>query len=91
VCPKGFYEGAELGPFLPYTDYAVIRAAVNRPRSAAWAKTMLFDIQTDYHQTTDMAGTEIEKAYQELLAAVMKKMDAPAWQFKRMGLVAESE
>jgi arylsulfatase A-like enzyme len=90
VCPKDFYNQAEFGQYLPYTDYPVIRAAVNRPRSNEWAKTMLFDIESDYDQTTNIVGTEVERWYQELIVTTMEKMDAPTWQFERIGLIKET-
>ena len=31
VCPLDFYDEAELGHFLPYTDYPVIRARAHMP------------------------------------------------------------
>jgi hypothetical protein len=90
VCPKDFYDQAEFGQYLPYTDYPVIRVAVNRPRGKEWAKTMLFDIKSDYDQTTNIVGTEVERRYQELIVTTMEKMDAPAWQFERMGLIKDA-
>jgi arylsulfatase A-like enzyme len=86
VCPRSFYDGAELGDFLPYTDYPVIRAPVKYPRSTEWAETLLFDIEADYGQTENLAGSEREALYRELLAETMVEMDAPAWQFERVGL-----
>ncbi len=91
VCRKSFYDGAELGHFLPYTDYPVIRAHAQRNRSPDWEDTMLYDIQNDYGQTANLAGTEAEAAYEQLLVETMAKMDAPAWQYERMGLKSGSK
>ena len=86
VCPRSFYEGAELGRFLPYTDYPVIRSRVQRGRRSDWAGTMLYDIESDYGQTFNLVGTEVEKRCEDLLTATMKEMDAPLSQLERMGL-----
>jgi hypothetical protein len=91
VCRKSFYDGAELGHFLPYTDYHVIRAEVHRGRSPDWAETMLYDIVSDAGQTTNLAGTEIEQQYEKLLIETMEAMDAPPSQYKRLGLPTPDE
>jgi arylsulfatase A-like enzyme len=88
VCSKTFYEEATLGHFLPYTDYAVIRARVDRPRSSEWADTRLYDIESDYGQTVNLAGTEIEEQYERLLVSTMREVDAPSWQYQRVGLAS---
>jgi len=51
--------------------------------------TMLYDIKADYDQTTNLVGTEMEEEYRELLISTMKEMDAPSWQFERIGLVGD--
>jgi arylsulfatase A-like enzyme len=89
VCRKQFYDQAELGQFLPYTDYPVIRARAYRPRSPDWESTLLYDIQNDYAQTSNLAGTELEQAYEKLLIETMEAMDAPPWQYERLGLEAQ--
>ncbi len=48
--------------------------------------TQLFNIETDPGQEQNLAGTEIEKEYIELLRQTMKKMGAPPSQFERLGL-----
>ncbi len=87
VCPTGFYRGAEFGHFLPYTDYPVLRAPVEKPRSGEWSDTMLFDLSTDYGQTVNLAGTAVEQHYQALLVEMLQAMDAPPSQYERLGLV----
>lgn len=89
VCSREFYDGAELGNYLSYTEYPVLRVPVNAPREKEWAHTKLFDIQSDYPQETNLVGRDIESAYQALLVETMKKMDAPNWQFERIGLAAD--
>ena len=86
VCHKSFYDGAELGHFLPYTDYPVIRAQVIRPKNPNWADSMLYDIVSDYGQATNLTGSPIEDRYQRLLVQIMREMDAPPSQFERLGL-----
>jgi len=86
ICSQSFYQDAELGEFLPYTDYPVIRARVDRPRRQDWADTMLYDLDVDYAQTQDLADTAREAAYEALLVETMQEMDAPPSQYKRLGL-----
>jgi hypothetical protein len=89
VCHESFYDSAELGPFLPYTDYPVIRSKAHKRRSQDWAETMLYNLEFDYAQCTNLAGTDREQAYVSLLLRTMKAMDAPSWQYQRLGLEAE--
>ncbi len=86
VCSKSFYEDAELGPFLPYTDYPVVRSCVHKNRSPDWSETMLYNLETDYAQLVNLAGTEVEQAYLTLLLRTMKAVDAPSGQYERLGL-----
>jgi arylsulfatase A-like enzyme len=86
VCPLSFYDEAQLGLWLPYTDYPVIRARAHKRRSPDWADTRLYDIRRDYAQTQDLAGTELEIEYAVLLVETMQAMDAPPEQFERLGL-----
>lgn len=86
VCPASFYDQAELGHFLPYTSYPVLRARASRPRSVDWCDTMLYDITSDYGQTTNLAYTDLERAYEQVLVDTMHEMDAPPSQYERLGL-----
>jgi hypothetical protein len=86
VCPTSFYDQAELGHFFPYTDYPILRARVDRPRSPDWEETMLYDIASDYGQTRNLAGTAVEEQCEQILASTMRAMDAPPSQFERLGL-----
>lgn len=86
VCPLSFYDEAELGPFLPYTDYPVIRARAHHLRSPEWQDTMLYDLRNDYAQRINLAGTPVEARYIELLIETMRRMDAPPSQYVRLGL-----
>lgn len=86
VCSIDFYDEAELGHFLPYTDYPVIRARAHKRRSPDWAETMLYDIEKDYAQTENLAGTGAEIEYAVKLVEAMQAMDAPDEQFERLGL-----
>ncbi len=87
VSQLSFFNDAEFGKFLPYTDYPVIRARVaDKVRDPNWADTMLYDLDSDYGQTIDLAGTEIEQPYEKLLRETMQAMDAPPSQFERMGV-----
>ena len=84
--PSRFMQGAELGTFLPYTDCPVLRKALGRGRSEEWAETRLYDIEADPGQANNLAGTEKEAHYIELLKGALEQMDAPASQYKRLGL-----
>jgi arylsulfatase A-like enzyme len=86
VCHRDFYDEAQLGDFLPYTDYPVLRARAHKRRSPEWAETLLYDIEADAAQTQNLAGTEAEAAYRTLLVETMRAMDAPEEQFERLGL-----
>lgn len=86
VAPLSFYAEAELGHFLPYTEYPVIRARVDKGTSPDWSETMLFDIVKDYEQTQSLAGTPLEATYEALLVETMAEMDAPPSQYARLGL-----
>ncbi len=84
------YERAELGRFLPYTDYPVLKTP--HIHSKAWydcghfKETLLFDIEKDYAQTDNLAGTDLETACIEQLKEEMKKHEAPAEQYERLGI-----
>ena len=86
ICQKSFYEGAVIGDFLPYTDYPIIRSRAHKERSVDWEDSMLFNLESDYAQLVNLVGSEREAEYVELLLRTMKNMDAPAWQYKRLGL-----
>jgi len=87
---KQFFQGAELGQFLPYTDYPVLRVPLASAKqwrdNDHWQETMLFDISKDYAQANNLAGTEIENHYADLLKTTMAEMDSPQEQFERLGL-----
>jgi arylsulfatase A-like enzyme len=86
MCSKDFYEEAEIGRFLPYTDYPVIKARVRNMRSEEWEDNRLYDIGKDYEQTVNLAGSEVEERYRKLLIKTLRAYDAPSWQFERLGL-----
>jgi len=86
VADRLFYQDAEMGQFLPYTNLPVIRARWSMNRWSTVEETQLFNIETDYGQEHNLAGTDIEKTYIELLRETMKKMDSPPSQFERLGL-----
>jgi hypothetical protein len=81
-----FFQEPEMGQFLPYTDMPVIRSRWRMKRWSTVKDTLLFNIESDPGQRHNLAGTEIEKEYIELLRQTMKKMDAPPSQFERLGL-----
>ena len=91
VCPLSFYEEAELGDFLPTTGYPAIRARVSRRRCPDWADTMLYDVERDYGQTQNLAGTGAEARYEASLIETLQAMDAPPSQHERLGLKQDLE
>jgi hypothetical protein len=48
--------------------------------------TLLFNIESDPGQQHNLAGTEIEKTYVELIRQTMNKVDTPPSQYERLGL-----
>jgi hypothetical protein len=86
-----FYDEPELGRFLPYTKMPVLRSKRTMPISEDWGDNRLYNIVEDPAQSENLAGTEAEKRYMELLAETMLAMDAPSSQFERMGLNTKAE
>ena len=84
--PLSFFDGATLGHFLPWTEYPVIRANATVPTSDEWSETLLFDIESDYAQQENLAGSEVEARYEQLLIEAMQAVDSPAEQYERLGL-----
>jgi len=87
---KEFYTDAEMGSFLPWTDFPVIRARYDKRRTRLVSETCLFNIDDDYVQERNLAGKEIEQKYNKMLVAAMKAHDAPKEQYERLG-VEETE
>ena len=82
-----FFQNPEIGQFLPWTKQPVFRCNWNyMKRWRTVEKSQLYNIESDPGQENDLAGTEIEKKYIELLRETMKKYDAPPSQFERLGL-----
>ncbi|MEM6333245.1 MAG: sulfatase [Planctomycetota bacterium] len=82
-------RSSEFGPFLAWTDCPVLR----RPTDARQPgddpelyTTRLHSLRDDYAQEHNLAGTELEARYVDLLRACMQDADAPAEQFVRLGM-----
>lgn len=86
MCGPEFYDQAELGRFLPYTDWPVLRARATRPVGDDWATSGLYRIDADPYQTMNLCGTELEEQYERLLARALAMHDAPPSQYERLGL-----
>ena len=88
------FREAELGPFLPFTQMPVVRARTTMRRTSIVKDTQLFNIKEDPGQENNLATSdtdsdaapEIEKQYIDLLKQTLKTVDAPASQYKRLGL-----
>lgn len=81
-----FFREPELGQFLPYTDLPVLRTKWKMRRTSIVKDTQLFNIEEDPGQRNNLAGSDIEAKYIELLRQTMQKMDAPSTQYQRLGL-----
>ena len=79
----------EIGNFMKKVDMPVGKLRV--PTDMFWQRMIdtsayMFDIDTDPAQEHNLAGSEQEDTYKDLLKHAMKKVDAPQEQFERMGL-----
>lgn len=83
---KEFFKEAELGDFLPYTDYPVLRAKVDSTRPDPIKNTLLFNIEEDPEQQNNLKGKDIEEKCIKLLWEVLEKIEAPEEQQERLGL-----
>ncbi|MDF1514151.1 MAG: sulfatase [Anaerolineae bacterium] len=90
VCSLSFYEDAQLGDYLPYTEYPVIRSRARKRRSPDWVENMLYNLVLDHAQLKNLAGSALEQNYTALLIRTMHAMDAPPGQFERLGLQVPS-
>jgi arylsulfatase A-like enzyme len=84
--PRSSFASIDAGRFLPYTDMPVFRLPVHQPTRPFVSETLLFDRETDSQQERNLAGTEFESRYIELLIRAMRESDAPAEQYQRLGL-----
>jgi arylsulfatase A-like enzyme len=90
LCDIGFYEDAEYGRFLPWTDWSVLRARARRKAPQDWMWTGLYDMTSDPQQLHNLAGTDIEGYYRDLLASTLQAHQAPPSQYERLGLSSVS-
>lgn len=79
----------EIGNFMKKVDMPVGKLRV--PTDMFWQRMIdtsayMFDIDKDPAQEHNLAGSEQEDTYKDLLKHAMKKVDAPQEQFERMGL-----
>jgi len=84
----------EFGPFMPGTEMTVGRLRF-RPEEmtrlaaapeAVVHPSLLFNIREDEEQQHDLAGTPIERTYEEKLRQALREVQAPESQFERLGL-----
>ena len=87
---KEFFTDAEIGQFLPYTDYPVIRSRCNS-KNASFTNNLwdhrLYNINKDYHQIDKIVDNKKEKEYIILLKEIMLQADTPKEQFERLGIL----
>jgi arylsulfatase A-like enzyme len=88
---KKVYENSEYGPYLSYTDYPVIKTPFQDGKlwyeCGHFQETSLFNIEKDYEQKENLANTDIEKKYVDLLVSTMKKLEVPEENFERLNLI----
>lgn len=85
-------EKADMGRFLPYTNYPVYRFPVLGEEDyfgdlSHVAQSLLFDIEMDYEQRKPIHNEHLEQEMCAKLIAGMKEAQSPQEQFKRLGLV----
>ncbi len=80
-------DALEVGRFMPDVPMPVGRHPVDRPAfQNLEPQNFLFDLTADPGQETNLAGTETEAKYKDLLRQAMQDVHAPEEQFARMGL-----
>ena len=91
------YNKIETGRFLSWTRYPVYKFPADIVNFTNWSqsfearkefndKTMLFNIVEDYRQERPIEDAALECEMVEKLRAAMKRCDAPAEQYVRLGL-----
>ncbi len=83
---KDFFIEAQLGQWLPYTKFPVIRSKHGFRVSEDWKDTRLYNIVNDPQQQENLVGGVIEKEYELLLRQTLVEMQAPKEQNERLGL-----
>lgn len=84
--PLQVQRDAEAGRWLPYSDSPVWRYSA--PSYTRHAEPLLFDIEQDPWQRTNLAGNGManERHMRELLVEAMRHLHAPEEQYARLGL-----
>jgi arylsulfatase A-like enzyme len=87
--PHELYD-ASLTPGFTFTKGApVLRVPSQAMGNPWWHGSLLFDLENDPAQRTPLADDELELRMAGLLVELMRRNDAPADQFIRLGLPAE--
>ncbi len=84
----------EFGPYMPQTEILVGRmrfrpdemARISAAPEDVVHPSLLFNIREDEDQEHDLAGTPIERTYEEKLRQALREVQAPESQFERLGL-----
>ena len=96
-CRVEDYDKIKTGRFLSWTQYPVYKFPADIVNFTNWSqsfearkefndKTMLFNIVEDYRQEHPIEDAALECEMVEKLRAAMKRCDAPAEQYVRLGL-----
>ncbi len=82
-------QDAQMGKFLPFTDYPVYKIPVKQGLSGTHhvKDSLLFDILNDYNQENPLDDQEMENVMLHKLIKQMKYADAPSEQYMRLGIV----
>ncbi|WP_066196035.1 sulfatase [Gracilibacillus timonensis] len=81
------YEVAEVGQFLSQTNIPVYRLAQNSYQHHHATKDhLLYNLREDPEQSVPISNSQLHKHYEIKLLELLKKYQAPSWQYERVGL-----
>jgi arylsulfatase A-like enzyme len=91
LTPPKAYLSAQSGQFLPYTESPVWRYSA--PAHSRHDEPLLFDVRSDPQQEQNLAreNTAQEQYMRQLLTDALVDIEAPKYQFDRLGLTHPSE
>ena len=91
---SGYEDKIEMGRYFKRTQYPLYRIPTYKPSIIdnienglkEVKETKLFNIEEDYAQLNNCAGTEIEETYKQLLIRALDENEAPSEQKERLSL-----
>jgi arylsulfatase A-like enzyme len=87
--PQELYDASLTDGFTFTKGAPVLRVPAQAMGNPWWHGSLLFDLENDPAQRTPLADDELELRMAGLLVELMRRNDAPADQFIRLGLPAE--